>query len=150
MFCMKQIVIFIVLLLPLIASQPSLPRADVVEVKVAKVKEGYRFGVGIKSQETGCEQYANWWEVLNAEGRLRYRRILVHSHPKEQPFLRWGEVIDIDANETLYIRAHMFPSGYVGDVFEGSIAKGFTKRESLFIHCYKLETLPPQPKGCLY
>lgn len=66
------------------------PKADIVAVYTHEKANGFKFGVKLKSEETGCNQYADWWEILNARGELLYRRILVHAHVDEQPFTRWG------------------------------------------------------------
>ena len=57
--------------------------ANIVSVDVSA---SFVFSVGIASPDTGCDQYANWWEVVTPGGTLLYRRILAHSHITEQPF----------------------------------------------------------------
>lgn len=99
--------------------------ADVQQVTVSGEDMQYHFSVTIHSPDVGCEQYANWWEVLNADGTLLYRRILAHSHVSEQPFTRSGGVVAVTKHDKLYIRAHMNSSGYGGHVFVGSVVDGF-------------------------
>lgn len=89
----------------------------------------YRFNVGILSPETGWEQYADWWEVLDAQGNLLYRRVLGHPHVNEQPFIRSGGPINATAEQTLWIRAHMNRGGYGSTAFTGSVAAGFQEAE---------------------
>lgn len=144
---MKKILLLLLLAFTLEANSPQ---ANVTAVFSKKVKESYRFGVTLKSDETGCEQYADWWEILNEEGQLLYRRILVHSHPNTQPFTRWGNSVEVKENEILYIRGHMNKLGYAGDVFKGSIRQGFTKIEEVPDFNESIETQTPLPKGCLY
>ena len=103
--------------------------ADVKEVTVQGQEGNYTFSVTLKSDDKGCNQYANWWEVLNADGELVYRRVLGHSHTNEQPFERSGGPVSIQEDDILFIRAHMHPQGYSGDVFKGSVDKGFSKIE---------------------
>lgn len=85
---------------------------------------GYTFWVTIESPDTGCEQYADWWEVVRPNGTLVYRRILTHSHVSEQPFTRSGGLINIAADENFFVRAHMNNVGYGEQVFTGSIEQG--------------------------
>ncbi len=126
------------------------PRANVTAVTVTGESGAYRFAVTLKSDETGCAQYADWWEVLTEDGELLYRRILVHSHPDTQPFTRSGGALNIKKYDILYIRAHMNKLGYVGDVFKGSVAKGFKHATELPTFSQKLEKQSPLPKGCAF
>lgn len=128
--------------------------ADVIQANVtavsAKGNEGaYRFAVTLKSDETGCE-YADWWEVLNQKGDLLYRRILVHSHPDTQPFTRSGGKVNIKADEIVYVRAHMNKLGYVGDVFKGTVSKGFVRVTNVPKFEKRLEKELPLPSGCAF
>ena len=81
--------------------------------------------VSILSEETGCDQYADWWELVAEDGTLVYRRILNHSHPDEQPFERSGAGVDWTLDAPLYARAHMAPWGYGGKVMWGTFRDGF-------------------------
>lgn len=124
--------------------------ANVTAVKTSGNEGAYRFAVTLKSIETGCAQYADWWEVLSEEGELLYRRILVHSHPNTQPFTRSGGNVKILESDIVYIRAHMNKLGYVGDVFKGSVKEGFFKSTSLPSFSKALEKQQPLPRGCAY
>lgn len=96
----------------------SASSADVERVSVSGGPGAYSFSVTIKSPDTGCAQYADWWEVLTPQGELLYRRILAHSHVDEQPFARSGGPVDIQADQTVWVRAHMNTSGYGTQVME--------------------------------
>jgi len=124
--------------------------ANVINVDTQGSTGKYNFYVTLSSNETGCNQYANWWEVLDENGSLLYRRILVHSHPDDQPFRRAGGQVNVTPSQTLYIRAHMNTSGYKGDVFKGSISEGFIKTDETVKNSSKVELLSPQPNGCLF
>ncbi len=102
------------------------PQAGVIEVSVTGTPGAYMFEVTVRSVETGCEQYADWWEVVSLEGELLYRRVLAHSHVTEQPFTRRGGTVAVDASTEVIVRAHMNPSGYGIQGMRGSVAGGFT------------------------
>jgi hypothetical protein len=124
------------------------PRADVVGVR-AEGEDGFlTVFVSILSEETGCDQYADWWELVAPDGTLVYRRILNHSHPDEQPFERSGVGVDWTMDEPLYARAHMVPWGYVGHVMWGSMRDGFETVEVAADFAADLETQPPLPEEC--
>jgi len=124
--------------------------ANVIAVDTKGTSGSYNFYVTLLSDETGCNQYANWWEILDENGNLLYRRILVHSHPDDQPFRRGGRRVNVTPSQTLYIRAHMNTSAYNGDVFKGSVSHGFIKSEDSIKNSSIVESLAPQPNGCLF
>ncbi|MHB8699231.1 MAG: hypothetical protein ACYC9J_14605 [Sulfuricaulis sp.] len=101
--------------------------ADVLAVAVQGAPGAYELAVTIKSPDTGCDHYADWWEVVSLDGKLLYRRVLDHSHVGEQPFLRVGGPVPIAPDTVAWIRAHMHPGGYGGSAFKGSVASGFQK-----------------------
>lgn len=104
---------------------PSSPVADVLSVTVRGNAGAYQFSVEIASPDTGCEQYADWWEVLDSDGALLYRRILTHSHVDEQPFLRSGGPVAIAPDTEVWVRSHLYPAGYGERAMRGSVAGGF-------------------------
>lgn len=131
------------------------PRADVVHVSVTGDPGAYTFGVTIRSDETGCDQYANWWEVLTPEGALVYRRILDHSHTNEQPFTRTGGPVDVPADAEVVARAHLYlngdsGAGYAGAVLRGTATNGFVSWEPPQDWALDVEDDAPQPDGCLF
>ena len=124
--------------------------ANIVSAEVSGSENNYTFKVGIKSPDTGCDQYANWWEVLSEDGKLLYRRILGHSHVSEQPFIRSGRTVSIGEGQVVWVRAHMNNSGYGGEVFKGSVKDGFTKFGADTNFPKEIETEYPQPNGCAF
>ena len=124
--------------------------ADIISVQVTGTSNAYTFSVGIQSPDTGCGQYADWWEVLSESGHLIYRRILTHSHVNEQPFVRSGGPVQIEADEVVYVRAHMHPDGYGGRVFQGSVQSGFEEAAVSSDFASEVETEAPQPAGCAF
>lgn len=128
----------------------EIPLADVLQVKVSGEIGAYNFAVEIASPDTGCEQYADWWEVLSVDGRLLYRRILTHSHVNEQPFTRSGGPLVIEKDTVVIVRAHMHPAGYGGVVLEGSVQDGFTETRLEAGFAEELERSEPLPEGCAF
>jgi len=122
--------------------------ANVISVEVTGSENSYQFSVGVRSPDTGCDQFADWWEVLSPDGPLLYRRVLLHSHVGEQPFTRSGGPVTILHDQIVLIRAHMNTSGYGGQAFRGSVAEGFTPFELAVDFAASLENQPPLPKGC--
>ena len=125
--------------------------AEITGVTVSGNENAYTFSVTIKSPDTGCEQYANWWEVISEDGSsLLYRRILGHSHVNEQPFTRSGGSVGITKDQIVYVRAHMNTSGYGTTVFKGSVDSGFSAATLEAEFGEALETEVPQPSGCAF
>jgi hypothetical protein len=83
----------------------------------------------VSSPDTGCDQYADWWEVLDEEGQLLYRRVLLHSHVGEQPFARSGGSVSVGTEQIVWVRAHMNSRGYGRVAFRGSVQDGFVAFE---------------------
>jgi hypothetical protein len=127
---------------------PDKPLADVISVETTGEPNQYSFSVGISSPDTGCEQYADWWEVITPQGELLYRRILLHSHVAEQPFVRSGGLVEIKQDTEVIIRAHMNPGGYGGKAFRGSVASGFIETDLADDFMVELEDQDPLPSGC--
>jgi hypothetical protein len=146
---------------PQTAKKPSAPsaelatgavsvRADVVGVRASGSPGAYRFSVTIRSADTGCAQYADWWEVVGADGRLLYRRVLLHSHADEQPFERAGGPVPIRSDTSVWVRAHMSTTGYAGVAFKGSVASGFAAATPAPGFAAAVATQPPLPDGCAF
>jgi len=130
--------------------QPETLVADVLSVKVTGSPNVYRFSVEVASPDEGCEQYADWWEVLTEDGVLVYRRILAHSHVDEQPFVRSGGPVAIAAETVVIVRAHMHPGGYEGRAVNGTVKNGFEDVDLAADFAAEVETEPPQPTGCAF
>ena len=124
--------------------------ARVLKVEVTGEASAYTFAVTISSPDTGCEQYANWWEVISEDGKLLYRRILAHSHVDEQPFTRSGGSIALQLNQVAIVRVHMHPSGYSTQAQIGTVTNGFeaTTLEPEF--ATELAQQEPLPKSCAF
>jgi len=130
------------------AETPALAR--VLSVDISGEENAYRFNVEIESPDLGCDQYADWWEVITEEGELVHRRILGHSHVNEQPFKRSGSPIKITAEQVVFIRAHMNNTGYGKDIVKGSVLGGFERSLLETDFAKELETQEPLPKNCAF
>lgn len=126
--------------------------AVVRSVSVTGSEQNYTFSVELKSPDLGCNQYANWWEVLTEDGNLAYRRILAHSHANEQPFKRSGGPVKVNEDEMLIIRAHMHPGGYgSGNItLKGNVKTGFKVYDVPEGFATDIEKQSPQPSGCAF
>jgi hypothetical protein len=122
--------------------------ADVLSVETTGKPSVYQFNVKVSSPDTGCDQYADWWEVLSEDGQLLYRRVLLHSHVNEQPFTRSGGPVPISSNKTVYVRAHMNTSGYGGSAVKGTVESGFQPVELDANFAAEVESQQPLPEGC--
>lgn len=137
------------------AGREMTARADVVDVRFSGSGGSGSFAVTLHSGDTGCEAYADWWEVLRADGSLVTRRILGHSHVNEQPFTRSGSRVSVADDEELIVRAHFAragsrESGYGGQVMRGTIAGGFQATSLPAGFAADLENAAPQPSGCAF
>ena len=130
-------------------TEPAI-QAKVVSVTARGESGRYTLSVTIESQDTGCDQYADWWEVVSSEGELLYRRVLLHSHTSEQPFTRSGGPVDVQADDTVTVRAHMNTTGYSGVALRGSISAGFETEINASEFSPELEQVAPLPDGCAF
>ena len=125
-------------------------RAYVRNVSVSANESAYTFTVSVESFDTGCDSFADWWEVLREDGSLAYRRILLHSHVGDQPFTRSGSSVAISQDEILYVRAHMNKDGYGPNQYVGSVANGFKEAKTNLAVNPSVELLEPQNQGCAF
>ena len=138
----------------LLPKEEPMPNSD-LEAKVTSVEvtgnpRAYRFTVEISSPDTGCEQYADWWEVITPSGELIARRVLGHSHVNEQPFKRSTEPVVIDPDQTVLVRAHMNNLGYGTSILKGSVMNGFDSDTLSASFAKELETKSPLPGSCAF
>ncbi len=124
--------------------------AAVVEVKVSGQEGAYQFTVTLESPDLGCNQYADWWEVITPEGRLLYRRILAHSHVEEQPFARSGGPVPIMAMDSIIVRGHMNVLGYGVQAAVGSVNSGLHIGEIDPKLAKDLDKMEPLPTSCQF
>ena len=121
-----------------------------IRVSVSGNPGSYTFSVTVQSPDTGCDQYADWWEVVSPKGQLIYRRVLLHSHVGEQPFTRSGGPVGVQPDEISIIRGHMNTRGYGGIALRGSVAGGFSIVEIPPGFAADLEVQEPLPTACAF
>ena len=137
------------------------PYANVVAVVPSGDEGAYNFSVSVESSDTGCDEYANWWEVLTEDGELSYRRIIDHSHTDANgtsdpdapgnTFTRGGAPVPVSADMTVIVRAHMSVGGYNGMALRGSVASGFVQAPDIDNDfAADVETAEPQPGICTF
>lgn len=124
--------------------------ARVEAVTVRGAAGTHTFAVTISSPDTGCDRYADWWEVLTEEGELLQRRVLGHSHVREQPFTRSGGTVTVSDDRILIVRAHMHPTGYGNQALRGTIAGGFEAVNLPDGFAAALAAADPQPPVCAF
>ena len=123
--------------------------ADVEAVSATGEDGAWVFSVTLHSPDVDCTRYADWWELVDPDGTLVYRRILNHSHAEEQPFTRAGDPVDIAADRELLVRGHMNDTGYDGAVFRGSVSAGFAADPSVHADfAVELADQEPLPTEC--
>lgn len=135
-----------------IAPQPVAARAlaDVTRVEPRGSAGSYLFLVTVRSPDTGCDQYADWWEVITPAGELLYRRVLEHSHAQEQPFARSGGPVNVGEDQEVIVRAHMNRAGYGGVALRGSALSGFKAAPLPPDFAQGLAGQAPRPRGCAF
>ncbi len=125
-------------------------QARVISVDVSGEEGAFTFAVEIASPDTGCDRYADWWEVVTPNGDLLYRRILLHSHVDEQPFARSGGPVRVASADDVFVRVHMHPDGYAASGAQGSAGAGFSPVNVPPSFAPQLETAPPLPDDCAF
>ena len=114
------------LVLPLLlAAVPAYSDPATVEaVAVSRVGEGWRFDVTIRHPDTGWDDYADGWEVVDATGaRLGYRELL-HPHVTEQPFTRsLSGVVIPEGTARVFVRARESVGGWGEALFAVDLPK---------------------------
>ena len=125
--------------------------ASANEAKVLGVStSGPTFSVTISSPDTGCDRYADWWEVITPDGELIYRRVLMHSHVNEQPFTRSGGPVNVAGDRPLIVRVHVTPDGYSPNAFSGTVNDGFSEEILDDAFARQLAEQEPLPISCAF
>ncbi|MEM9274723.1 MAG: tetratricopeptide repeat protein, partial [Cyanobacteria bacterium P01_F01_bin.143] len=136
-------------------NNPKLMNGAVVEeLNVKGTPQNYTFDVTIYSPDRDCDYYADWWEVLDEEGNLLYRKVFQKQHVDKQPFKSIGEYINIKSDQVVIVRAHMHTNssndtGYEAkQVWIGSVDKGFEFIRLSENFAKNVAKEDPQPPTC--
>jgi len=124
--------------------------AKVSKVSTTGEPNNYTFAVTVSSPDTGCDRYADWWEVTTPDGELLYRRVLLHSHVDEQPFTRTGGTVVIQPQQEVIVRVHMNPDGYSPNAQKGTVKDGFWDSTLPNDFASSLASVEPLPKNCAF
>ena len=135
---------------PLLEGADLPQSADVIGVTVDGEPGAYRFSVTIHSPDVGCARYTDWWEVVDADGALVFRRILHHSHVREQPFTRSGGPVPAEAEQPLVVRAHLNTGGYGQPLAGTPGGRAWDVPVDTREYSPELETSAPLPRVCLH
>lgn len=102
------------------APTPRLANADVVFVNAVQSRAGsWTFSVSISHPDTGWDDYADGWDVVDANGVVlksgtdKFTRLLVHPHVGQVPFTRSQRGIEIPTDWVI-VRAHDLVDGFGG------------------------------------
>ncbi len=80
---MRYLILASVLAAPAFADPPTIEK-----VAVSQSGDTWRFDVTIRHPDTGWDDYADGWRVMDMDGNELGMRVLHHPHVDEQPFTR--------------------------------------------------------------
>ncbi|MEX0308275.1 MAG: hypothetical protein AB3N12_12900 [Ruegeria sp.] len=100
----------------LLASPAFADPAMIEQVRVSSNGDNWRFDVTIRHPDTGWDDYADGWRVLDMEGNELGMRVLHHPHVDEQPFTRsLSGVVIPEGTEQVQIQARDSVGGWSED-----------------------------------
>ncbi len=80
---MRYLILTALFATPVLADPPTIE-----EVSARQSGDTWRFDVTIRHPDTGWDDYADGWRVLDMDGNELGMRVLHHPHVDEQPFTR--------------------------------------------------------------
>lgn len=144
-----------------------IPGAVVMAATVQSPATDPVIAMEIFSLDRGCQHYADWWEVLDADtGELLYRHLIPTPHPDQQPFTLTSAPLSVTPDQPLIIRAHMNvgigettdewdvfgssiePNGYTTQAMQGTLERGFRPVRLSDRFAAWVEQQAPQPEAC--
>lgn len=93
---------------------PALADDAVIEAAEARASgHSWTFSVTLSHGDTGWDDYADGWRVVDANGTELGLRVLYHPHVEEQPFTRsLGGISIPDGLDTVFIEARTNVDGW--------------------------------------
>ncbi len=92
---------------------------DIVDVTATQSGETWRFNVTVAHADTGWDDYADGWRVLDADGNELGLRVLAHPHVNEQPFTRSLSGVVIPAGiDVVFVQGRDTTDGWTDALFE--------------------------------
>ncbi|MXQ06622.1 hypothetical protein GQ651_02060 [Alphaproteobacteria bacterium GH1-50] len=106
----SKILALAVVTLPLKAAADD---AEIVAAEARSSGSGWTFTVTLRHGDTGWDDYADGWRVVDAGGAVLGTRTLYHPHVDEQPFTRSLSGVAVpDGVDTVYIEARTNTDGW--------------------------------------
>ncbi len=106
-------VIFIALASTSYADMPVIEAVDAIQSG-----DTWRFDVTLSHADTGWEDYADGWRVLDVDQNVLGTRVLYHPHVDEQPFTRSLSGVRIPSGQSeVLIEARDLIGGWSGQYF---------------------------------
>ena len=107
---------------------PALAQADDAEILEVDAKmsgsAGWTFSVTLRHEDTGWDDYADGWEVVDRSGASLGLRTLFHPHVEEQPITRSLSGIRFpDEIDTVFVRARTNTDGWGAALFEVTLPR---------------------------
>lgn len=81
-----RILLLVLLFIGATSAMADPPRVE--NVRVTRNDGGWRFDVTLSHADTGWDDYADAWRILDMDGNQLAIRELAHPHVNEQPFTR--------------------------------------------------------------
>lgn len=93
--------------------------ARILEAKARQASGGWIISVTLKHGDTGWEDYADGWRILDPGGKELGLRVLHHPHVEEQPFTRSLAAVAIPAGTAhVMIQARTSQDGWGAQKFK--------------------------------
>lgn len=93
--------------------------AQVVSASAEQQNGIWRFDVTLRHQDTGWEDYADGWRIVDTDGNVLATRPLAHPHINEQPFTRSLSGVTLpDGIKEVWIEPSTKTQGWSGPAYK--------------------------------
>ena len=80
---------------------------SILNVESSCIDQICTFNVTLEHDDAGWEHYADFWQIVSADGIELGKRVLLHPHVNEQPFTRSLSGVNIPKDiKTVWVEAH--------------------------------------------